>query len=87
MPNSTTAMRKEARDEIERLIAFLDRAAGDPDLEDGGDDELGQDGELSLGWTGTINQTGQRFGLNGIRTQPTNPPAGRPESWRPLRAS
>jgi hypothetical protein len=31
-------LRKAARDEIERLIDFLDRAAGDPDLEPAGDE-------------------------------------------------
>lgn len=63
-------LRYEAAREIERLIDFLDRLGGDPDLEDGADAEptLGwpasgkafgsEDGELepSLGWTGTINQ-------------------------------
>ena len=33
-------LRKEAEDEIERLIAFLDQIEPDPDLED---DELGED--------------------------------------------
>ena len=63
------SMRKEARDEIERLIDFLDRAAGDPDLEPslGENPYIGDratvdlegdtsDDEFSLGWTGTINQ-------------------------------
>jgi hypothetical protein len=58
-------LRKAARDEIERLIDFLDRAAGDPDLELTGDDEPDQSEEPSLGWTTTINQaaaTDRRFG-------------------------
>jgi hypothetical protein len=38
-------LRKAARDEIERLIDFLDRAAGDPDLEPAGDEN-----EPTLGW-------------------------------------
>src|SRR5665213_4582335 len=38
-------LRKAARDEIERLIDFLDRAAGDPDLEPTGDED-----EPTLGW-------------------------------------
>jgi hypothetical protein len=57
-------LRKEAAAEIERLIAFLDALGGDPDLEDGHDDEADID-EPSLGWTTTINQaarTEQRFG-------------------------
>ena len=33
-------LRREAEDEIERLIAFLDEISPDPDLED---DELGED--------------------------------------------
>lgn len=39
------ALRKAARAEIERLVAFLDRTEGECDLEDGGD------AEPSLGWT------------------------------------
>lgn len=37
-------LRREAQAEIDRLLDFLDRLDGDPDLEDGGDDEP------SLGW-------------------------------------
>jgi hypothetical protein len=36
---------------VERLIAFLDALSGEPDLEDGGDDEPSEDPEPSLGWT------------------------------------
>jgi hypothetical protein len=43
-------LRREAAAEVERLIAFLDALGGEPDLEDGGDDEPDDDGEPSLGW-------------------------------------
>ena len=37
-------LRREARDEIDRLLAFLDNSDLDPDLEDGGDLEEGASG-------------------------------------------
>ncbi len=50
-------LRKAARDEIEKLIDFLDKVAGDPDLEPVGDDEDDQSDEASLGWTAIVNQS------------------------------
>jgi hypothetical protein len=44
-------------DSAELLMAVLDAAEPDPDLEDGGDDEPDAEGESSLGWTGDVNQT------------------------------
>jgi hypothetical protein len=55
-------LRAEVAREIERLIVFLDATGGDPDLEDGHDDEE-EPNEPSLGWTSTLNQaSGKRFG-------------------------
>jgi hypothetical protein len=48
---------REAGDQVVRLLDILDRLADDPDLEDGGDAEPGNDEELSLGWAGHVNQT------------------------------
>ena len=49
--------------EIERLIALLDAADVDPDLEDNGDGEEEPDGEPSLGWPQSTNQDrAQRLG-------------------------
>ncbi len=42
-------LRKEASDEIDRLLGFLDASDIDPDLEETGDDEEGADTEPSLG--------------------------------------
>ena len=42
-------LREKARDEIDRLLEFLDASDLDPDVEDGGDDEDGRDAEPSLG--------------------------------------
>ena len=62
-------LRREAAAEVERLIAFLDALGGDPDLEDGGDDEEEPD-EPSLGWTTTFNQTSRnRLGGTGDEEQ------------------
>src|SRR5690242_6077561 len=47
-------LRQEAQDEIDRLIALIDRIDGDPDLEATGDDEP------SLGWL----EAGARYGLH-----------------------
>lgn len=44
-------LRREARDEIDRLLHFLDASDIDPDLEDGFDDEPTGDDEQTLGWT------------------------------------
>lgn len=50
--HSLHQIRKEAEDEIDRLIAFLDMVDGcDVELEDEHDDEDGGDHEPSLGWT------------------------------------
>jgi hypothetical protein len=43
------SLRKEAADEIDRLLGFLDASDIDPDLEETGDDEEGADAESSLG--------------------------------------
>ncbi|UOK71554.1 hypothetical protein [Ancylobacter polymorphus] len=45
-------LRERAERAIEALIAMLDELEGDPDEEDGGDDEPDSDGEPSLGWEG-----------------------------------
>ena len=43
-------LRAEAKQEVDRLIEFLDTTGPDPDLEDGADDELTGDDEPSFGW-------------------------------------
>lgn len=56
------ALRKEAAAEVIRLLAFLDRLDGDPDLEPEEDEATlagsEDDGEveMSLGWTDAVNQ-------------------------------
>ena len=61
-------LREQAEDEIEKLIAFVDRIAPDPDLEPslgynstGGDDREGDDvdEEPSLGWTDMESRSGK----------------------------
>jgi len=52
----TPARRKRIEDTVDRLIAFLDAADSDPDLEDGGDLEPDDDGETDLGWPEQFNQ-------------------------------
>jgi hypothetical protein len=69
--NKLQLARNAAADMVERLLAFLDHVAGDPDVEDddpgGGDpcdtvghgsegDDLEIRGEMDLGWTECINQ-------------------------------
>ena len=48
-PASLELTRLRIEDMIERLLAMLDEIDGDPDLEDGADDEDGGDLEPSLG--------------------------------------
>lgn len=64
---SPRAARAALADEIERLMAQLDALDGDPDLEDGDDDEDGADGEPSLGWT----DAEARWNRYGHRVDPT----------------
>ena len=54
-------LRRKMEKSVEHILAVLDELAGDPDLEDGGDDEDGQDGEPDLGWTATTRQQGQNW--------------------------
>lgn len=69
--------RQTIEDEIERLIAMLDEADPDPDLEEGGDDEFtigggmldqntdreldSSDDEPSLGWTHLFDQSSRKW--------------------------
>lgn len=50
-PKALRALRKQAADTIERLLAFLDDTEGDPDLEEAGDLEpsLGGHGSYHRG--------------------------------------
>lgn len=50
-------LRREARAEIDRLIAFLDDTDTDADFEPDNDDEISSDDEFTLGWPdGLMNQ-------------------------------
>lgn len=62
-------LRKEAEDEIERLIDILDRIAPDPDLEDD-EREVDEDFEPSLGWAhNRMTQVGQCFGVDDLEDE------------------
>lgn len=62
-------LRREAEDEIERLIDILDRIAPDPDLEDD-EREVDEDFEPSLGWSSfRMRQVGQCFGTDDLEDE------------------
>jgi hypothetical protein len=58
--------RQEIGDSIESLIAFLDDLGGDPDLEDGGDDEPDGTGEGDTAWVewDTMKPSQRRKGVS-----------------------
>jgi hypothetical protein len=67
-------LRKEARDEIDRLIGFLDKTDDyiSRELEESNDDEP------SLGWTNTGLQCGHCGGVDDLEAEPENDEARRP---------
>jgi hypothetical protein len=80
-------LRREAAAEIDRLLQFIDNLDGDPDLEDGADDEPIEDTEPSLGWT----LAGHRGRLDGVLDvdveldeADAEPSLASPESVRPM---
>lgn len=56
MARAIHKLRREAVEEINRLIAFLDETDGDPDFEPEADNEPDVDAEPSLGSVHAINQ-------------------------------
>src|SRR4051794_38138915 len=49
-------LRRQAEMTLEEMLDVLNRIDGDPDLEDGADDELTGDEEPSMGWTACADQ-------------------------------
>lgn len=89
-PGMVSFDRSTALDAIDAAVVVQDALDGDPDLEDGVDDEFTGDDELSLGWTTKVDQVHlgydqddhevtalERHGLGFFRSGPADAEGGR----------